>query len=168
MLTAILTSLPDFPDDCRFSEWFQNCPDFSRWLPMSGNLDHASRLLCLFRLLLNAGIARSIERSRGSWIGSFAFRQPPNQTPSRHRVTGTNEEYCYSEAKIQRSESKCPNFRGIEIWQRLQTIENSDGLLLQGDTLTFSTSLQWGTHQTTSTSTFLPILILLLLLFLSL
>ena len=53
---------------------------------------------------------------------------------SRHRVTGTNEEYCYSEAKIRRSESKCPNFRGIEIWQRLQTIENSDGLLLQGDT----------------------------------
>ena len=35
-------------------------------------------------------------------------------------------------------------------------------------TLTFSTSLQWGTHQTTSTSTILPILILLLLLFLSL
>ena len=35
-------------------------------------------------------------------------------------------------------------------------------------TLTFSTSLQWGTHQTTSMSTILPVLILLLLLFLSL
>ena len=54
---------------------------------------------------------------------------------SRHRVTGTNEEYCYSEAKIRRSESKCPNFRGIEIWQRLQTIENSDGP---------SSSVVWG------------------------
>ena len=54
---------------------------------------------------------------------------------SRHRVTGTNEGYCYSEAKIRRSESKCPNFRGIEIWQRLQTIENSDGP---------SSSVVWG------------------------
>ena len=23
-----------FPDDCQFSGWFQNCPDFSRWLPI--------------------------------------------------------------------------------------------------------------------------------------
>ena len=107
-----------------FFAWFcASC--FLNFRKTSGNLNHASRLLCLFRLLLNAGIARGIERSRGSWIGSFAFRQPPNQTSSRHRVNGTNEEYCYSEAKIRRSESKCPNFRGIEIWQRLQTIENS-------------------------------------------
>ena len=23
-----------FPDDCQYSGWFQNCPDFSRWLPI--------------------------------------------------------------------------------------------------------------------------------------
>ena len=64
-----------------FFAWFcASC--FLNFRKTSGNLDHASRLLCLFRLLLNAGIARSIERSRGSWIGSFAFRQSPNQIPA--------------------------------------------------------------------------------------
>ena len=45
---------PDFPDDCQFSGLFQNFPDFSRWLPifwMILKLSGFSRWLPIFRII---------------------------------------------------------------------------------------------------------------------
>ena len=39
-----------YPYDCQFSRWFQNCPDFSRWLPIFRML---SKLSGFFRMTAN-------------------------------------------------------------------------------------------------------------------
>ena len=43
-----------FPDDCQFSGWFLNCPDFSGWLPifrMISKLSEFSRWLPIFQMI---------------------------------------------------------------------------------------------------------------------
>ena len=39
-----------YPYDCQFSRWFQNCPDFSRWLPI---FRMVSKLSGIFQMIAN-------------------------------------------------------------------------------------------------------------------
>ena len=57
---------------------------------------------CYWSTELSAAIVFSLSARCGTWIGSFAQDSFQTKSHSRHTVTGTNEDFCYSETNIQR------------------------------------------------------------------
>ena len=130
---------------------------FLHWVPKRWNKDHNQTSVKNSR-----GFKRVGERRGGShqW-GSVARRL--GQMPSI-LLQGDNNQLPLLQGDTAHTNFFYFSFKGTHTNYLYYSFKGTH----RAHTLTFSTSLQWGTHQTTSTSTILPILILLLLLFLSL
>ena len=131
---------------------------FLHWVPKRWNKDHNQTSV----KKNSRGFKRVGERRGGShqW-GSVARRL--GQMPSI-LLQGDNNQLPLLQGDTAHTNFFYFSFKGTHTNYLYYSFKGTH----RAHTLTFSTSMQWGTHQTSSTSTILPILILLLLLFLSL
>ena len=60
-----------FPDDCQFSRLFQNCPDFSRWLPIFRMISKLSRFFQMIANFLDDFKTVRIFPDEGQFFGWF-------------------------------------------------------------------------------------------------